>query len=181
MKLLSSASVNIAPSPRAIKSVAPPTAFHARTGEFTAPGIAAAARVRSAVEFFLSITNALSVMHLALLANIDRQISQTRVTISCDNKLSVHEGSQSQRARSVKINLRQRDRGLNFFFTIHEKNRALVNLRSLLLETSLQRVYHVVFANTLHDWNAPLARKPPWRTASGSKWLRGARSAHWIS
>jgi hypothetical protein len=80
----------------------------------------------------------------------------------------------------MKIIVRQRDREVNFIFTIHEKNRTLVNMRSLLLEPSLQRVYHVVFANTLRDIDAPIARKPPWRTASGSKWPRGARSALWI-
>jgi len=103
----------------------------------------------------------------ALLANICRRASQTRVTVLCSKELRLHNGSQSQRARSVKISLQQRDRGLNFIFTIHEKNRALVNLRSLLLEPSPQKVYHVVFANTLHDVDAPVARKPPWRTASG--------------
>src|ERR1700694_28816 len=37
-----------------MKSVAPPTAFHARTGELTAPGITAAARANSAAEFFFA-------------------------------------------------------------------------------------------------------------------------------
>src|ERR1700689_4192269 len=38
-----------------MNSVAPPTAFHARTGELTAPGMTAAARAKSAAEFFFSI------------------------------------------------------------------------------------------------------------------------------
>lgn len=41
---------------------------------------------------------------------------------------------------------RARDRGR----AISEKNRELVNLRSFFLEPTLQRVYHVVFAETLH-------------------------------
>jgi hypothetical protein len=61
----------------------------------------------------------------------------------------------------MKIRSPRRDREVDFIFTIHEKNRALVNMRSLLLEPSVQRVYHVVFANTLQDMNARLARKPP--------------------
>src|ERR1700758_87325 len=116
MKRLPSASVTVAPSPRAMKSVAPPTAFHARTGELTAPGMTAEARARSAAEFFLSIMLRFG---FALLANICRRASQTRVTVSCSKELRLHDGSQSQRARSVKISLRQRDRGLNFIFTIH--------------------------------------------------------------
>jgi len=54
----------------------------------------------------------------------------------------------------MKISLRQDVRAMNLLFAIHEKNRALVNLRSLLLEPSLQTVYHVVFANTLHTMDA---------------------------
>jgi len=79
----------------------------------------------------------------------------------------------------MKISLRQGVRTANFFFTIHEKNHVLVNSRSLLLEPSLQRVYHVVFANTLHIWTRSDAQAAV-ETASGSKWPEGARSAYWI-
>jgi hypothetical protein len=98
------------------------------------------------------------------------------MTVSCTKKLRLHNGSQSQRPRSTKIPVPRRDREVNFIFTIHEKKRALVNMRSLLLEPSVQRVYQVIFANTLQDMTARLARKPPWRTASGSKWPQGTRS-----
>jgi hypothetical protein len=54
----------------------------------------------------------------------------------------------------AKINPRRHFREVNFRFTIPEKNHALVDLRSLLLEPSLQRVYHVVFANTLNNMDA---------------------------
>jgi hypothetical protein len=63
-----------------------------------------------------------------LLANIHRRASQTRVTVLCNKKLRLHNGSQSQRARSVKIGLRQQSREVNLFFSIHEKNRELVNM-----------------------------------------------------
>jgi hypothetical protein len=58
-----------------MKSVAPPTAFHARTGELTAPGMTAAARVRSAAEFFLSITGAISV-YLCSLTFSDKSVKR---------------------------------------------------------------------------------------------------------
>jgi hypothetical protein len=51
----------------------------------------------------------------------------------------------------MKIRARKGIRAINFIFTIHEKNRELVNLRSFLLEPPMQRVYHVVFANTFHN------------------------------
>jgi hypothetical protein len=46
----------------------------------------------------------------------------------CDKKLRLHNGSQSQRARSMKISLQQQSREVNLIFTIHEKNRELVNM-----------------------------------------------------
>jgi hypothetical protein len=55
----------------------------------------------------------------------------------------------------MKISTQEGIRTTNFIFTIHEKNRELVNLRSFLLEPLTQRVYHVVFANTFHNIVAP--------------------------
>jgi hypothetical protein len=84
-----------------------------------------------------------------LLANTCRDASQTCITVSCSQKSLSHNGSRSQQARSAKIRAARRDRADFLVTTIHEKNRALVNLRSLLLEPPRQRVYHVDFANTL--------------------------------
>src|SRR5579863_4634896 len=55
MKRLPSASKSQAPSPRTIKTGVRPTAFQARTGELTAPGIFFAARAKRAVEFLYEL------------------------------------------------------------------------------------------------------------------------------
>lgn len=55
----------------------------------------------------------------------------------------------NERDRSRNV-LQSDDRAHDRGRAIHEKNRELVNLRSFFLEPALQRVYHVVFAETLH-------------------------------
>src|SRR6266851_7132497 len=52
MKLLPSASYSRAPFARSTKSGEPPTAFHARTGELTAPGMIALARINRSLDLF---------------------------------------------------------------------------------------------------------------------------------
>jgi hypothetical protein len=86
-----------------------------------------------------------------LLANIRRAVSQTLIGVSIIAMYCVNSGFQSQRARSRKIRVPRSGREASRLFAIHEKNRALVEPRSLLLEPSLQRVYHVVFVNTLRN------------------------------
>jgi len=53
----------------------------------------------------------------------------------------------NERDRSRNV-LQSDDRAHDRGRAIHEKNRELVNLRSFFLEPALQRVYHVVFAET---------------------------------
>ena len=53
--MLPSASLIVAPLPLSMKIGALPTAFHARTGEFTAPGILTLARLKSSSDFFLDV------------------------------------------------------------------------------------------------------------------------------
>jgi hypothetical protein len=48
--------VIVAPLPLSMKIGAAPTAFHARTGEFTAPGILTLARLTSSSDFFREVT-----------------------------------------------------------------------------------------------------------------------------
>src|ERR1700730_6262858 len=55
MKLLPSASYSRAPWARSTKSGEPPTAFHARTGELTAPGMIALARINRSFDLFTGI------------------------------------------------------------------------------------------------------------------------------
>ncbi|WP_331961629.1 hypothetical protein [Candidatus Binatus sp.] len=50
-----SASIKVAPLPLSIKIGIAPTAFHARTGEFTAPGILTLARLKSSSDFLRDV------------------------------------------------------------------------------------------------------------------------------
>src|SRR5438105_214132 len=84
-----------------MKIVWPPTARHARTGELTAPGIAAAARASKPAEIFVSI------MFRLYSLNTAHDARETRLTITCSKVSRSHDGSRSQKARSPT------DRGAN--------------------------------------------------------------------
>src|SRR5215472_2001667 len=59
MKRVPSASNRYAPPALSIKSGPPPTPFHARTGEFTAPGIFICARLSRSSDFVLGLMRVL--------------------------------------------------------------------------------------------------------------------------
>src|ERR1700722_703282 len=78
----------VAPLPLSMKIGAAPTAFHARTGEFTAPGILTLARWNSSSDFFCEVTaiarrsrvieNFFSIAKKNLIARVDLETNLRR-------------------------------------------------------------------------------------------------------
>src|SRR5580692_2707182 len=92
--MLPSASVIVAPLPLAMKIGAASTAFHARTGEFTAPGILTLARWKSSFDFFREVTaiarrscvieNFFSIVKKNSIARVDLATNLRRGAKNCD-------------------------------------------------------------------------------------------------
>src|SRR5208282_506484 len=96
MKRLPSASKRYAPAALSTKNGAPPTAFHARTGEFTAPGMFFSARANRSFDFLFETIASPAV----LLANIPSRFIQTKPQSRVARIfVIVHDGFQSQCAK----------------------------------------------------------------------------------